>query len=105
VDWTIAGDLQGSDATGYRIEILPEKTTSHSYMTDSWYLGGFCFKRIVGVTPRQFWLSARTFSFRRWQLQVSTGTRSSASPLMPSANEKTALYSGTAARVYRLTEP
>jgi hypothetical protein len=35
MDWTIAGDLQVSDATGYRIAMLPEKTTSYSYTTDS----------------------------------------------------------------------
>ena len=39
VDWTIAGDLQVSDATGHRIAMLPEKTTSYSYTNDSWYLG------------------------------------------------------------------
>jgi len=41
MDWTIAGDLQLSDTTGHRIATLPEKTTSYSYTTDSWYLGVF----------------------------------------------------------------
>jgi hypothetical protein len=43
------GDLQLSDTTGHRIATLPEKTTSYSYMTDSWYLGGFCLVFIAAV--------------------------------------------------------
>src|SRR5258707_11637364 len=43
MDWTIAGDLQLSDPTGHRITTLPEKTTSYSYTTDSWYLGVFAW--------------------------------------------------------------
>jgi len=49
MDWTIAGDLQVSDATGYRIAMLPEKTTSYSYTTDSWYLGVFAWAFIAAV--------------------------------------------------------
>lgn len=49
MDWTIAGDLQLSDATGHRIGTLPEKTTSYSYETDSWYLGLFAWIFIVTV--------------------------------------------------------
>jgi hypothetical protein len=48
MDWTIAGDLQLSDPTGHRITTLPEKTTSYSYTTDSWYLGVFAWV----FTPR-----------------------------------------------------
>jgi hypothetical protein len=49
MDWTIAGDLQLSDATGHRIATLPEKTTSYSYTTDSWYLGVFAWAFIVAI--------------------------------------------------------
>ena len=49
MDWTIAGDLQLRDMTGYRIATLPEKTTSYSYMTDSWYLGVFAWVFIAAV--------------------------------------------------------
>jgi hypothetical protein len=49
MDWTIAGDLQLSDATGHRIATLPEKATSFSYTTDSWYLGVFAWAFIVAV--------------------------------------------------------
>ena len=49
MDWTIAGDLQLSDATGHRIATLPEKTTSFSYTTDSWYLGVFAWVFIAAV--------------------------------------------------------
>jgi hypothetical protein len=49
MDWTIAGDLRLSDATGHRIGTLPEKTTSYSYETDSWYLGLFAWIFIVAV--------------------------------------------------------
>jgi hypothetical protein len=49
MDWTIAGDLQLSDATGHRIATLPEKTTSYSYITDSWYLGVFAWVFIAAV--------------------------------------------------------
>ena len=49
MDWTIAGDLQLSDATGHRIATLPEKTTSYSYTTDSWYLGVFAWVFIAAV--------------------------------------------------------
>jgi hypothetical protein len=49
MDWTIAGDLQLSDATGHRIATLPEKTTSYSYITDSWYLGVFAWVFIAVV--------------------------------------------------------
>ena len=48
MDWTIAGDLQLSDTTGH-ITTLPEKTTSHSYMSDSWYLGVFAWIFIVAA--------------------------------------------------------
>jgi hypothetical protein len=47
MDWTIAGDLQLSDTTGHRITTLPEKTTSYSYTSDSWYLGVFGWIFIV----------------------------------------------------------
>jgi len=43
MDSTIAGALQLSDTTGHRIATLPEKTTSYSYTTDSWYLGVFAW--------------------------------------------------------------
>jgi len=43
------GDLQLSDATGHRIATLPEKTTSYSYPTDSWYLGVFAWVFILAV--------------------------------------------------------
>jgi hypothetical protein len=49
MDWTIAGALQLSDATGHRIATLPEKTTSYSYTTDSWYLGVFAWVFILAV--------------------------------------------------------
>jgi hypothetical protein len=49
MDWTIAGDLQLSDTTGHRIETLPEKTTSYSYTTDSWYHGVFAWVFIAAV--------------------------------------------------------
>ena len=49
MDWTIAGDLQLSDTTGHRIATLPEKTTSYSYTTDSWYLGVFAWVFIAAV--------------------------------------------------------
>ena len=49
MDWTIAGDLQLCDATGHRIATLPEKTTSYSYTTDSWYLGIFAWAFILAV--------------------------------------------------------
>jgi hypothetical protein len=49
MDWTIAGDLQLSDTTGHRIATLPEKTTSYSYMSDSWYLGVFAWVFIAAV--------------------------------------------------------
>ncbi len=49
MDWTIAGDLQLSDTTGHRIATLPEKTTSYSYTTDSWYLGVFAWVFITAV--------------------------------------------------------
>jgi hypothetical protein len=43
MDWTLAGDLQLRDATGHPVASLPEKTTSYSYETDSWYLGVFAW--------------------------------------------------------------
>jgi hypothetical protein len=49
MDWTIAGALQLSDTTGHRIATLPEKTTSYSYTTDSWYLGVFAWVFIAAV--------------------------------------------------------
>jgi hypothetical protein len=49
IDWTIAGALQLSDTTGHRIATLPEKTTSYSYTTDSWYLGVFAWVFIAAV--------------------------------------------------------
>ena len=49
MDWTIAGDLQLSDATGHRITTLPEKATSYSYTSDSWYLGVFACIFIVAA--------------------------------------------------------
>ena len=49
MDWTIAGDLQLRDMTGYRIATLPEKTTSYSYTTDPWYLGVFAWVFIAAV--------------------------------------------------------
>ena len=49
MDWTIAGALQLSDTTGHRIAMLPEKTTSYSYTTDSWYLGVFAWVFILAV--------------------------------------------------------
>jgi hypothetical protein len=49
MDWTIAGDLQLSDATGHRIATLPEKTTSFSCTTDSWYLGFFAWAFFAAV--------------------------------------------------------
>ena len=49
IDWTIAGALQLSDTTGHRIATLPEKTTSYSYTTDSWYLGFFAWAFIAAV--------------------------------------------------------
>jgi hypothetical protein len=49
MDWTIADDLQLRDATGHRIATLPEKTTSYSYTTDSWYLGVFAWVFIAAV--------------------------------------------------------
>jgi hypothetical protein len=49
MDWTIAGDLQLSSATGHRITTLPEKTTSYSYTSDSWYLGVFAWIFIVAA--------------------------------------------------------
>jgi hypothetical protein len=49
MDWTIAGDLQQSNATGHRIAMLPEKTTSYSYATDSSYLGVFAWVFIAAV--------------------------------------------------------
>jgi hypothetical protein len=45
----MAGDLQLSDPTGHRIATLPEKTTSYSYTTDSWYLGVFPWVFILAV--------------------------------------------------------
>ena len=48
-NWTIAGDLQVSDATGRRIATLTDKTTSYSYTTDSWYLGVFAWVFIAAV--------------------------------------------------------
>jgi len=49
MDSTIAGALQLSDTTGHRIATLPEKTTSYSYTTDSWYLGVFAWVFILAV--------------------------------------------------------
>jgi hypothetical protein len=49
MDWTIAGDLQLTDARGHRIATLPEKTTSRSYETDSRYLGLFAWVFIAAV--------------------------------------------------------
>jgi hypothetical protein len=43
IDWTLAGDLQLRDPTGRPVASLPEKTTSYSYETDSWYLGVFAW--------------------------------------------------------------
>jgi hypothetical protein len=49
MDWTIARGSVLSDATGHRITTLPEKTTSYSYTTDSWYLGVFAWVFIAAV--------------------------------------------------------
>jgi hypothetical protein len=49
MDWTLAGDFHLSDTIGHRIATLPEKTTSYSYTTDSWYLGVFAWSFIVAV--------------------------------------------------------
>jgi hypothetical protein len=49
MEWTIASDLQLSDATGHRIATLPGKTTSYSYTTDSWYFGVFAWVFIAAV--------------------------------------------------------
>ena len=49
MDSTIAGALQLSDTTGHRIATLPEKTTTYSYTTDSWYLGVFALVFIAAV--------------------------------------------------------
>jgi hypothetical protein len=55
MDWTIAGDLQLSDATRHRIATLPEKTTSYSYTTDSWYLRVFAWVFILTVIGYGDW--------------------------------------------------
>ena len=67
MDWTIAGDLQLSDATGHRITTLPEKTTSYSYTSDSWHLGfllGFSLWRqsATGSTKWSVWFDGRAGS-------------------------------------------
>ena len=48
MDWSIAGDLQLSDATSHRIAKLPEKTTSY-FLHDRFLVSrGFC----LGFHPR-----------------------------------------------------
>jgi hypothetical protein len=75
MDWTIAGDLQLSDATGHRIITLPEKTTSYSYTSDSWYLGfllGFSWWRqsATGSTQSPIELHAESCSSAKFPLSI-----------------------------------
>jgi hypothetical protein len=72
MEWTIAGDLQLSDATGQRIATLPGKTTSYSYTTDSWYLGVFAWVFIAAVIDHGIYMLMNPVRIRRMVAALSS---------------------------------
>jgi hypothetical protein len=83
MDLTIAGDLQLSDTTGHRIATLPEKTTSYSYTTDSWYLGVFAWVFIAAVIGHGIYTLMNPVRIRRMAAALSSSAAAAISSLAP----------------------